>query len=301
MTSVYHAGELVVQARAGVQAQADRLGKGIGSIIQPAAQDFLRSQRLAIASTVGTDAQVWASLLTGEPGFVQAIAEQTVRINATLVPGDPLSENLLLQSDIGILVIDLATRRRLRLNGKAEVQPDGCIYVHIKQAYFNCPKYIQIRHLDADANKLPAIPQIQRTQALTYQQQQWIAKTDTFFIASFHPESGADASHRGGYLGFVRVLNANQLVFPDYTGNNMFNTLGNITINPQTGLLFIDFERGNTLQLTGKASIIWDAKQVAEFIGAERLVEFQIDRVLEITEASALHWRFREYSPYNPA
>jgi len=141
MTSNYHAGELAVQARAGVQAQADRLAKGISSIIQPAAQDFLCSQRLAIASTVGTDAQVWASLLTGEPGFVQAIAEQTVRINATLVPGDPLSENLLLQSDIGILVIDLATRRRLRLNGKAEVQPDGCIYVHTKQAYFNCPKY----------------------------------------------------------------------------------------------------------------------------------------------------------------
>lgn len=80
----------------------------------------------------------------------------------------------------------------------------------------------------------------------------------------------------------------------------MFNTLGNIAINPQTGLLFIDFESGSTLQLTGKTSIIWDAQQMTEFVGAERLVEFQIEQVLFITDASPLRWRFGEYSPYNP-
>jgi len=90
-------------------------------------------------------------------------------------------------------------------------------------------------------------------------------------------------------------------VFPDYAGNNMFNTLGNISINPQAGLLFSDFERGNTLQVTGKASIIWDTECLKEFAGAERLVEFQIDRVIEITDASSLGWRFVEYSPFNPS
>jgi hypothetical protein len=300
MTSIYHAGELAVQARAGVQAEAERLMRGIGTSITPAAQDFLRSQRLAIASTVGTSNRVWASLLTGEPGFVQTISDQIVRINAVPITGDPLRENLL-QDDIGVLVIDLATRRRLRLNGKAEIQADGCIYVYTKQVYFNCPKYIQIRHLNADSSKLQASPQIQNTKVLTYEQQQWITRTDTFFIASFHPGSGADASHRGGYPGFVRILNANQLVFPEYAGNNMFNTLGNISIHPQTGLLFVDFESGSTLQLTGKAKIIWQPERVAEFVGAERLVEFQIHQILEITNAIPLRWQFGEYSPFNPA
>jgi predicted pyridoxine 5'-phosphate oxidase superfamily flavin-nucleotide-binding protein len=301
MTSIYHSGELAVQTRVGVQEEAACLSKGIGSLIKPAAQDFLRSQRLAIAGTIDANGQVWASLLTGEPGFMQTVVEYTVQINAAPVPSDPFSENLLLHDEIGILVIDLATRRRLRINGKAKVQLDGSIYVHTKQVYFNCPKYIQVRYLDISAAKVPALHQIQPTDTLTFEQQQWIAQTDTFFIASFHPDSGVDASHRGGYPGFVRVLNSSKLVFPDYAGNNMFNTLGNISINPQAGLLFSDFERGNTLQVTGKASIIWDTERLKEFAGAERLVEFQIDRVIEITDASSLRWRFVEYSPFNPS
>jgi len=126
----------------GVQEEAACLSKGIGSLIKPAAQDFLRSQRLAIAGTIDANGQVWASLLTGEPGFMQTVAEYTVQINAAPVLSDPFSENLLLQDEIGILVIDLATRRRLRINGKAKVQLDCSIYVHTKQVYFNCPKYI---------------------------------------------------------------------------------------------------------------------------------------------------------------
>lgn len=302
MTSIFHAGELAIQARVGVQAEADRLGKGIGVTIKPAAPDFLHCQRLAIASTVDRNGRVWASLLTGESGFINAVAAQTVQIEALPIPRDPLRENLLSRDDIGILAIDLANRRRLRLNGKAEMKPDGSIYVHTKQVYFNCPKYIQIRHLiDTDTAELRAKPEIQQTATLTTQQQQWTAQADTFFIASFHPTGGADASHRGGYPGFVRNESDRLLVFPDYAGNNMFNTLGNISAYPQVGLLFINFDKGSTLQLTGKANIIWDAERVTEFVGGDRLVEFHIEQVLEITNASPLRWRFKEYSPFNPA
>jgi predicted pyridoxine 5'-phosphate oxidase superfamily flavin-nucleotide-binding protein len=301
MTSPYHSGELAVQTRAGVQEEADQLGKIISSSIKPAAQDFLSSQRLMIAGTVGASGQVWASLLTGKPGFVKAVSEQTVRVDAAPVPGDPLNENLQLQNDIGILVIDLATRRRLRLNGKAEVWPGEGLYIHVRQAYFNCPKYIQSRHLAADDTEQLEGYGIQRVKALTKEQQRWIMRADTFFIASFRPQSGADASHRGGYPNFIQVLSANKLVFPDYSGNNMFNTLGNIAVNPNVGLLFIDFEFGRTLQLTGKASIIWSTDRAAEFAGAERVVAFQIDEAIDIFNASPLRWRFVEYSPFNPA
>lgn len=296
---IYHSGEIAVQSRAGVQEEADHLGKSIGEMIQPTAQNFLRHQRLAIACTVETSGLVWASLLTGEPGFVQAVDEQTVWVNTTPINNDPLSKNLLTADEIGLLVIDLATRRRLRVNGKAKVQPHG-IYVHTKQVYFNCPKYIQVRYLETEVTTQRQMHQIQRGETLSRNQQLWIAQADTFFIASFHPESGADASHRGGHPGFVKVLNKSKLLFPDYSGNNMFNTLGNLVINPNAGLLFIDFERGSTLQLTGKATIVWDAKRTVEFAGAERLIEFQIEQVLEITDASHLRWRFGEYSPFNP-
>lgn len=295
----YHAGELAVQARAGVQDEAQRLAKMIGSVIQPAAQEFLKHQQFAIAATVEENGRVWASLLTGEPGFIQPLSEQMVRIDATPISGDPLRENLLFRDEIGILVIDLANRRRLRLNGKAQVQPDGlCAYT--KQVYFNCPKYIQLRHLEASVTEAYEVNGIQRSKTLTEEQQRWIAQADTFFIASFHPEGGADASHRGGNPGFVRVVNAKELVFPDYSGNNMFQTLGNISVHPHTGLLFIDFETGSTLQLTGKASVVWDAERIAEFSGAQRLVTFQMDEVIAIAGTSPLRWRFVEYSPFNP-
>src|SRR3569832_1822690 len=125
MKLIYHSGELAVQARAGVQEEAEALGKSIGSIIKPAAQEFLHSQQLAIASTIEANGRVWASLLMGEPGFMQGVAEQRVRISATPIPGDPLIEILRLRDDLGILAIDLATRRRLRGGGGAGGRPGG--------------------------------------------------------------------------------------------------------------------------------------------------------------------------------
>ncbi|AFY89513.1 MULTISPECIES: pyridoxamine 5'-phosphate oxidase family protein [Chroococcidiopsis] len=298
--STYHAGELTVQAQAGVQTEAAHLTKIIGASINPTARDFLRTQRLAIASTIDKHGKVWASLLTGKPGFVQVVAEQLVQVQTTANSSDPLLKNLSIHDDIGILVIDLATRRRLRINGKAELKQNGRIDVQTQQVYFNCPKYIQTRDLVAESDRQTAIPEVYSYTALTPAQQQWITQADTFFIASFHPQSGADASHRGGYPGFVQVLNATELVFPDYTGNNMFNTLGNIAQYAQIGLLFLDFVYGHTLQLTGTANIIWDTNRIAQFIGAERLVEVHIDWVLETTHATNLCWEFAQYSPYNP-
>ena len=156
---------------------------------------------------------------------------------------------------------------------------------------------IQRRYL-VDELQLPT-PSVQDFDSLTLTQQARITSADTFFIASMHSESGADASHRGGYPGFIQVVNNNLLLFPDYIGNNMFKTLGNIALNPNSGLLFVDFECGNTLQLTGKASIIWD-ERTQQFSGAERLIEFQIEGVRETMNATNLRWKFAEYSPFNP-
>jgi predicted pyridoxine 5'-phosphate oxidase superfamily flavin-nucleotide-binding protein len=297
----FHAGEIAVQLRAGVRAEAQRLCSLICPEVQPAAEEFLSKQSLAIASSIDASNRSWASLLIGQPGFVRVVDQQMVEIQATSVSGDPLQQNLQSNSQIGILVIDLANRKRLRLNGEAIVQPTGAIVIHLQHVFFNCPKYIQTRYLETTATAISQSPQIQIRSGLTQPDRNWIAQADTFFIASAHPDHGADASHRGGYPGFVQVVDAETLLFPDYAGNNLFQTLGNLTVNPNAGLLFIDFEQGHTLQLTGQATILWDAEQMTAFAGAQRLIQFSIRQVRETRNATSQRWRFGDYSPANPA
>jgi uncharacterized protein len=297
----FHSGEIAVQTQAGKQEEAQKLCSVISDFIKPAAQEFLTTQQLAIAATVDIYGQVWASLLTGQPGFIKVLNQQTLQISlhSSLTSSDPMYQNLHHNQNIGLLVIDLSNRRRSRFNGKVELNSDT-IKIQVIQAFFNCPKYIQTRHIEKAVTESREQSKTFTRETLSKQNQLWITQADTFFIASFHPESGTDASHRGGFPGFIQVLNNRQLLFPDYAGNNMFQTFGNLLINPNAGLLFIDFETGNILQLIGKAKVIWDADRLNEFIGAERLVEFEIEQVLETKNASPLRWRFGEYSPANP-
>src|SRR5712691_3771897 len=261
----YHAGELEIQARAGVLTEGARIGKSIRATIPAAAQVFLREQPMIIAATVDVEGRVWVSLLTGKPGFLEALDEQTVEIRAAPHPSDALSANLRVGGTIGLIAIDFATRRRMRVNGWVKSVRQGNIVVQAGEVYGNCHKYIQARALliedmeehsadcieNAEAVQGGGPVQVNGAKEISSEQRAWIERADTFFIASSHRDDGADASHRGGPPGFVRVENARRLVFPDYSGNKMFQTLGNISADPHAGLLFIDFESGDTLQLTG--------------------------------------------------
>ncbi len=168
-----------------------------------------------------------------------------------------------------------------------------------QEVFGNCPKYIQARVPQNDTeDRRTGVAR--RGRVLTAQQRLAIERADTFFIASVHEGTGADASHRGGQPGFVQVLDERTLRIPDYSGNNMFQTLGNIAADPRVGLLFVDFDTGTTLQLTGQARLLWDRPDFAELKGAERAVEIQIDEIVETEGHGPLGWRFREYSPFNP-
>ncbi|MDQ3285583.1 MAG: pyridoxamine 5'-phosphate oxidase family protein [Actinomycetota bacterium] len=299
MASKYHPGEIEVQDRAGVREMAARIGDVIRPEIPLYTRVFLEDQRMVIVGSTGVDGRVWASLLTGEPGFMRVIDERTLRIDARPVPGDPLEYDSKPDMKVGLISIDLSSRRRMRLNGKAEWRSEG-LYVYVEQVYGNCSKYIQAREPRAAGGSTSIEPRgARRTETLTDEQRRFISSSDTFFIASVHPDGGADASHRGGLPGFVRFLGEDTLAFPDYSGNNMFNTLGNIATNPKTGLLFVNFERGDTLQLSGEACVIWDPARATEFPGAQRVVEFRIEEIVENTDP--LRWRFVAYSPFNPA
>ncbi|WP_405155062.1 pyridoxamine 5'-phosphate oxidase family protein [Paenibacillus sp. FSL K6-0108] len=300
MDSVYHRGEIAVQQMAGELNMAEQTGRSVRDYMPKAASDFLANQTFIIISTIDGNHRVWATLLIGAPGFVEPIDEQNVRIHISPLQQTQLRDHLNSIKEIGILAIEPTTRRRMRLNGTAELHPDG-IMVKTEQVYANCPKYIQARdHRRAGLEQTEAA--VSRT-ATTWNDKQihWIEQADTFFIATASPDHKADASHRGGSPGFIRVIDNKTLVFPDYAGNSMYNTLGNIYTNPHCGMLFIDYETGDTMQLTGKATILPDSDELlSTFPGALRLTQFELELSIEWMNANPNPWPMISYSPFNP-
>jgi predicted pyridoxine 5'-phosphate oxidase superfamily flavin-nucleotide-binding protein len=296
---VFHDGERAVQARAGVEAQSRRLGRGISRDIPEGAAPFLEAQRLAVVAGVDDAGRVWASLVTGAPGFITTPDPRTLRVAAALADADPLRASLGVGAALGVLVLDPERRRRLRVNGHVSAEAPGAIEIRTAEVFGNCPKYIQARAAQGARRHDRAGPAA-RGIALAPAQQRAIEAADTFFIASVHQSTGADASHRGGQPGFVKVRGERHLLIPDYSGNNMFQTLGNIAADPRVGLLFVDFETGTTLQLTGRARIVWEHAEYRDLPGAERAIAVEIEEVVEIAGNGPLGWRFLDYSLFNP-
>ena len=288
----YHAGELAVQRRMGQSEIAARVGRMIRTEIPAAAAAFLAEQPLIVLAATDDAGRVWASLVTGPAGFVHADDDQTIAVGTLPVPGDPLHDVVgRPDQQVGMIAIEPQTRRRMRVNGLVQPTQHG-LRIHPDQVYSNCPKYISRRHIEG-VDAAGHSPVIQRASGLDERTQQIVARTDTFFIGSADPEGNADASHRGGNPGFLQVLSPNRLRWPDYRGNSMFMTLGNISTNPRCGLLISDWDTGTTIQLTGTAEIIWDE-------GPQCSVEFTIDEVVELTDVSPLRWGRAELSPANP-
>lgn len=268
----------------GVREEAEPLGRGFSPEIPPPVADLLRSQRVVVAATVDGDGRPWASLLTGPAGFVKAVDETLVHLAVGPRAGDPLAENLRSRPDLGLLIIDLATRQRIRVNGRGMVSPDG-LFLLAERVYGNCRKYIQKRRILGARTTEPG--RMGRSATLDPAVSAFIEASDTFFIATWHPAGGADASHRGGRPGFVRVLDGGTLEFPDYPGNNMFNTLGNLAGHPHVGLLFADFETGDLVQIAGGARILWTP---------ERAVRVTVEDV--VTRPAGCPLRFELIEPF---
>lgn len=299
MDAIYHAGELAQQRDAGAEDVAAALGRTVLPFIGHLYVDFIHNQPFLIAGGCDSRDMVWASILGDRPGCLRVVDEQTLEISTLPHAQDPLRDTIRDGNHVGLLLIDQATRRRLRVNGRVVVVQEG-FTVQIRQVYANCPRYIQARSLELVSPGSSVPHAAHRSTSLHGVQRDMIGRADTFFVGSYHAGAGADVSHRGGYPGFVQTLDAHTIVWPEYNGNGMFNTLGNLRVNPRCGLLFLDFETGTTLQLSGTAQIIQDGIRVAQFPGAERLVEFRIGEVVQTGNGTGLRWRFSDYSPDNP-
>lgn len=287
--SPFHAGERQVQERLGVRAVEDWARKIVRPYLPEEHRAFHTALPFLVVAARDARERPWATLLTGPEGFVSSPDPRSLMIDAEPVAGDAL-EGALRDGDVGILGIKLATRRRNRVNGRIAPDRSGALVLAVAQTFGNCPQYIRERRW----RRVPPTPGTPiRGHRLTPSQRAWIAAADTFFIASGHAGDeatfGMDASHRGGDPGFVRV-DGETLVFPDYAGNNHFNTIGNLVVDPRAGLLFVDFEHGSLLQLTGRTTIDWDSAAVARVPGARRLVRFAIEDIVELPTALPLRW-----------
>ncbi len=310
-TSPFHDGELAIQARLGVRERMDRQGRRmIRDYLTEQHRLFFQQLSYVIAGTVDREGYPWASILVGQPGFLSVPSDRTLRVATSLLAGDPLLTTLAEGADIGFLGIELHTRRRNRINGVVSViRPDG-FDVDVVQTFGNCPQYIQARTFEwSDDDAAKAQRPVESASGREFErlgtdETSVIFAADTFFIATAYQArsaglaSGVDVSHRGGKPGFVRVDNDRTLMIPDYSGNNHYNTFGNIELNPRAGLLFVDFAKGDLLYLTGKANVIWDGPEIAAFSGAERLLQFQLERGYQVKKGLPLRWSQPEYSPY---
>ncbi len=297
-SDVFHEGERAVQQLAGVAALADRVGRSIRRDLPPAARTFLAERRWIVIGALD-GAQPWPAIRAGAPGFAQAIDDRTIRIDAIAPAGDPLRDELLRRGAlVGLIALDPATRRRLRFNGRVVAHDGAGLVLEADQVFSNCPKYIQRRdESPGGAAALPAT--LAAAPGLTDTQRDRLRGADTFFIASARPGDGVDVSHRGGMPGFLQV-DGDRLVWPDYGGNAMFNTLGNLHVHPHAGLLVPDFARGGALIVTGRAAIDWSPERASGISGAERVVTLTIDQVVEQTGVLPTAFQLREYSPFNP-
>ncbi len=299
----FHEGELRVQMATGEEAMARRVGGMISGHLEPGARRFLEQQTLAALASTDAAGRVWASVLEGEPGFVRAPEPDLVTLDLRTVRQsalDPLWQNAAEGSDLGLLVIDPATRRRYRVNGRVRVHGEQALQLEVREAFGNCPKYIQKR-VYRTTGPMPGASGETGGELLGDEQLALIAAADTFFIASRHAERGADVSHRGGAPGFVAALDGATLRVPDYPGNALFNTLGNLLVDGRAGLVFPDFGSGHVLQLTGRVVLrLQQSDPAGASGGTGRFWDFSVERFLDHALPGARHYDLIEASPYNP-
>lgn len=309
---LFHHGEISVQEKLGVAESVARMSERMIRDHMPEQHRlFYQTLPMVFLGHQDIDGQVWASVLSNQPGFIRTPSDKKLVLTATPLAGDPLAESLTLfdksimtEFPVGLLGIELETKRRNRLSAVVSGTSSNQINLNVLQTFGNCPQYIHTRSREAVSVKKQTITK--QFNRFGGEINQIIEQADTFFVASSAGRSiqngvayGADVSHRGGVPGFVRIEDDNSLLIPDFSGNKVFNTFGNFQINPAAGLLFIDFASGDVLTMTGNAEILWEHPLLPYFNGAERFWRFSLVTGLFLKQAFPWRFTLENHSPNN--
>jgi len=293
--SPFHSGEHQLQEKFGVRKTMEQFGRRvIRDRLPEQHRDFYSQLPFLVLGFSDDEGWPWASIVAGEPGFIESPDDQTLQLSTELIPGDPLADHAQSGIPIGGLGIELHSRRRNRFSSTFIGEKEGHLQLEMKQTFGNCPQYIQAHQLSYSSIPADEVGQQENIKELNEADIELIENADMFFVASqtlgeSGAAAGADVSHRGGRPGFVKVERVPssrskrfkhaqwRLTVPDYPGNNHFNTLGNFLLNPRAGLVFWDLKSRNLLMLTGEVEIIEDHPDIEFFQGAVRFWTFTID------------------------
>ncbi|MFT6023951.1 MAG: ferredoxin-NADP reductase [Ascidiaceihabitans sp.] len=306
LLSPFHRGEQDAQSRAGKREVMEAIGqRAIRPFMPDQHRQFFEQLPFIVVGSVDAQGWPWASILSGGTGFITSPDNRRLDLDVDPLADDPLADALSVGAPVGLLGIEMETRRRNRMNANVVSLDGGRVTLNVTQSFGNCPQYIQTR--DVNFVRAPNAP-VDRKMTDTFTTlddaaHDFIAASDTFFVSSYvtsdiNPAAtGVDVSHRGGRSGFVKV-EGNVLTIPDYSGNNFFNTIGNFLVNPKAGLIFPDFTTGDVLMLTGTVELLWeDHPEIAAFKGAERGWRFTLDHGVRIHDALPFRADFDSWSP----
>ena len=235
----YHHGQLEVQDEANTRELASRMAHWVG----PAAEFAERADMLVFAAQ-GEDEQLHFAGLSGPAPLIRVDGQSSLRLEAShLLPNGP----------VGGLAINLGEVRRVRLNGTLRAAEDGDT-LEVDEAFTLCRKYLvpsvsvgESRHLG---------PQTSEPLELA---DPWLldagARAETTFLASVTPDGLPDVAHRGGPPGFLEFdAAAAQLTWPEYLGDGVFKSAGNVRATSMVTLLVVDLENGDAAELIGRGT-----------------------------------------------
>ncbi len=297
--SPFHDGEVALQRTVGVAERMEAFGRRVIRDFMPDQhRDFYRQLPFIVLGSVDLSGDTWVTLLSGKPGFMTSPDPKRLAFAAHPDKQDPATASLASGAAVGLLGIELHTRRRNRMNGTVQEQTDQGFEIVVEHAFGNCPQYIQLRDFTfvRDPDDFAAVPAAQALGMESPQVRAMISAADTFFVSSYVDDAvgrHVDASHRGGKPGFVRINADGSLTIPDFAGNLHFNTFGNFMLNPKAGLVFPDFETGDMLHLTGDAELVLESDEIDSFQGAERLWVFRPRKMVLRAAALPLRFAFR--------
>ncbi|TCD70786.1 hypothetical protein EIP91_001817 [Steccherinum ochraceum] len=330
----WHPGEHVIQEKLGVHDAVAENWRWIDGKLAEDVREFYTTRLPWIPiTTLDAEGRPWASYaagVDGEQGFARDLGQSRLRMDVKAIPGDPLVENVKLFGHGGSegvtlvagLGIDFGTRRRNKFAGHitsvSRKDDELELVFEANQSLAACPKYINHRDLVPHPEIHPKVVYknliLSDSDRLPDDLIDLIHTSDTVALATSYRAKSEDTrkypSHvghnlRGGRQGFVRVLRSDgrTVVMPDYSGNRLMQSLGNIEYTPLAGLTFVSFTDGNILYLTGKARTLVGKEAQAIMPRQNVVTTVYITGFVFIRDALTVRQRPGtkiERSPYSP-
>ncbi|CZT16794.1 related to oxidoreductase, FAD-binding [Ramularia collo-cygni] len=299
--------------------------------LSPQLSNHLQIAPLISIGTVDKQGRPWTTLWGGERGMARPLGGGIIGIRTPITGKfDPVVEELVGQdpsnqavkeegsrSMVSGLTIDLVSRKRVKMYGRmmagvlgmrddevtgqsvsiAEIQ----LVLKIEQSLGNCPKYLNSKVIEPAVSSPELISDSPR---LPPPALELLAKADLFFVSSAQHDTDMDTNHRGGPPGFLRVDSNEEggavVYWPEYSGNRLYQTLGNLMINPLAGICVPDFDTGDMLYLTGKTEILVGQDAAAVLPRSNLCVKLTTTAARFVTHALPFRGKPGESSPYNP-